>query len=148
MGPLKTEIYSKSDGQNGFSALMNSHFVISPDFSGTFFQLSIQGLCFVSWKWKIANRGTSCLVATQEFLDCLLMKEKFDVYLPIGKTLIFEMVASKKIQIILRLFLVIAMYCQGSSSQKEINHSTSLRSAAVATLVKARRQMRVTIGRL
>ena len=117
VGPLKTEIYSKSDGQNGFSALMNSHFVISPDFSGTFFQLSIQGLCFVSWKWKIANRGTSCLVATQEFLDCLLMKEKFDVYLPIGKTLIFEMVASKEIQIILRLFLVIAMYCQGSSSQ-------------------------------
>ena len=45
------------------------------------------------------------------------MKEKFDVYLPIGKTLIFEMVASKEIQIILRLFLVIAMYCQGSSSQ-------------------------------
>jgi hypothetical protein len=45
------------------------------------------------------------------------MKEKFDVYLPIGKTLIFEMVASKEIQIILRLFLVIAMYCQASSSQ-------------------------------
>ena len=38
VGPLKTEIYSKSDGQNGVSALMNSHSAIStsawrkPDF--------------------------------------------------------------------------------------------------------------------
>ena len=41
-------------------------------------------------------------------------------------------VVIEEIEKILRLFLVIAMYCQGSSSQKKINHSTSTTAGCLA----------------